>query len=71
MSLKKVSGDIPFMFLHEMGHDTRAMERFFSLPPESRKNLEDSVCIAEHPDERASEAVRSLSEYGEGYFEPY
>ena len=34
-SKKKISADIPFSFLHEMGHNTRAMDRFFELPREA------------------------------------
>ncbi len=71
MNKKKVPGEVPFMFLHELGHDTKAMERFFSLPKEARENLEVSVSISEFPDKRASEAIRSLSQGGEGYSERY
>ena len=33
---KRVSADIPFSFLNELGHNTRAMERFFDLPRETQ-----------------------------------
>ncbi len=71
MVKKKITGEVPFMFLHELGHDTRAMQRFFSLPEAARENLEDSVIISENPDERIAEAVYSLSKGGEGYSEHY
>ena len=58
MDKKEVSGDIPFEFLHEMGHNTRAMDRFFSLSGEERENLMDSVSIADDPDERADQALK-------------
>ncbi len=71
MEKKKVTGEIPFQFLNQLGHDTRAMERFFSLPEKARETLENSVIISSHPDERMAEAVYSLSKGGEGYSEPY
>jgi len=71
MEKKKVTGEVPFQFLNKLGHDTRAMQRFFSLPEEARKNLESSVIISDNPDERIAEAVYSLSEGGEGYSERY
>ncbi len=71
MGKKKITGEVPFMFLNELGHDTRAMERFFSLPEEARETLENSVITSDNPDERISAAVYSLSEGGEGYSEPY
>ncbi len=71
MEKKKITGDVPFMFINELGHDTRAMQRFFSLPEETRATLESSVIASDHPDERISEAVYSLSKGGEGYSEPY
>ena len=68
---KQVSGEIPFDFLHEMGHSTRAMERFFELPHESRAVLTDAVSIAENPDDRAGTALKSLANGGEGYCERF
>ncbi len=59
------------MFLNELGHDTRAMKRFFSLPEDVRKNLIDAVSVSNEPDERSAEALRSLSQGGEGYTERY
>ena len=44
---KRVSADIPFSFLNELGHNTRAMERFFDLPRETQETLTDAVSIAE------------------------
>lgn len=37
MDKKKISGDIPFQFLNELGHDTRAMERFLICHVRRRK----------------------------------
>lgn len=71
MDKKKVSGHVPFDFLNEMGHDTRAMERFFDLPRQTRETLADAVSIADDPDERAEQALKSLANGGEGYFEEY
>ncbi len=71
MEKKKITGDVPFMFLNELGHDTRAMQRFFSLPEGTRETLENSVIASDHPDERTAEAIYSLSKGGEGYSEPY
>ncbi|MDY3619397.1 hypothetical protein [Agathobaculum sp.] len=71
MDKKEVSGEIPFEFLHEMGHNTRAMDRFFSLSDEERENLMDSVSTSGDPDERAEQALKSLAHGGEGYFEQY
>lgn len=71
MDKKKVSGHIPFNFLNELGHDTGAMERFFSLPRQARETLTDAVSISDNPSERAELAVESLAENGEGYIEPF
>ena len=71
MDQKKVSGDIPFAFLNEMGHDTRAMERYFSLPRQTRETLADAVSIADDPQERCEQALKSLSNGGEGYCEEF
>ncbi len=71
MDKKKVSGHIPFDFLNELGHDTRAMDRFFSLPRQTRETLTDAVSIADDPEERSEQAVKSLANGGEGYFEEY
>ncbi len=71
MGKKKITGEVPFMFLNELGHDTRAMQRFFSLPEKTRETLESSVITSDHPDKRIEEAVYSLSKGGEGYSEPY
>lgn len=68
---KQVSGEIPFDFLHEMGHSTRAMERFFELPRGSREVLTDAVSIADEPEERADTALKSLANGGEGYCERF
>nr|WP_297274416.1 hypothetical protein [uncultured Agathobaculum sp.] len=68
---KQVSADVPFSFLSAMGHDTRAMERFFALPHESRKTLTDAVCVSDDPDTRAAQALKSLANGGEGYCERY
>lgn len=71
MEKKQVSGDIPFSFLNEMGHNTRAMERYFELPRETRETLADAVAIADDPDARAETALKSLANGGEGYCEKY
>ncbi len=63
----KVSGEVPFMFINSLGHDTKAMERFFSMPNEARNNLEASVYIADDPEARAHEVIDSLSKGGDGY----
>lgn len=68
---KQVSGEIPFDFLSEMGHNTRAMERFFDLPRASREVLTDAVSIADAPDDRADIALKSLANGGEGYCERF
>lgn len=71
MDKKEVSGDIPFSFLEEMGHNTRAMDRFFELTQEQRENLMGHAAIGEPPDERISETLKSLAHGGEGYCEEY
>lgn len=68
---KQVSADVPFSFLNAMGHDTRAMERFFALPHESRETLTDAVCVSDDPDARTEQALKSLANGGEGYCERY
>ena len=68
---KQVSADVPFSFLSAMGHDTRAMERFFELPHASRETLTDAVCVADDPDTRAAQALKSLANGGEGYYDRY
>lgn len=68
---RQVSGDIPFSFLNAIGHDTRAMERFFDLPYRTRETLTDAVCIAEDPDARTEQAIKSLANGGEGFFDQY
>ncbi len=64
---KQVTGDVPFSFLNELGHDTRAMDRFFELPRESRETLTDAVSADDEPDERGAQAIKSLANGGEGY----
>ena len=54
MDKKKVLGHVPFDFLNEMGHDTRAMERFFELPRDARETLLDTVSTADEPEARAA-----------------
>lgn len=71
MDKKEVSGEIPFQFLNDMGHNTRAMERFFSLSGVEREQLIDSVSIADDPDARAAQALKSLACGGEGFFDEY
>ena len=71
MNKKAVSGNVPFDFLNELGHDTRAMERFFSLPRETRETLVDAVSIANDPEDRAEQARKSRAYGGEGYVEEY
>ncbi len=68
---KRVSADIPFSFLNEMGHNTRAMDHFFDLPRETRETLTDAVSIADDPDGRAEQALKSLANGGEGYCEKF
>lgn len=68
---KQVSGDIPYEFLNELGHNTRAMERFFDLPAAAQDTLLDAVSADDDPDARIEQAIRSLSRGGEGYFEAY
>ena len=58
---KQVSADVPFSFLNAMGHDTRAMERFFELPHETRETLTDAVCVSDDPDTRTEQALKSLA----------
>ena len=64
---KQVSADIPFAFLNGLGHDTRAMERFFDLPRETQQTLTDAVSAADDPDTRAEQAYKSLANGGEGF----
>ena len=64
---KQVSADIPFTFLNGLGHDTRAMERFFDLPRETQQTLTDAVSTADDPDTRAEQAYKSLANGGEGF----
>ena len=68
---KQVSADIPFSFLNELGHNTRAMDRFFDLPRESRETLTDAVSIADDPAARSEQAIKSLANGGEGYCEKF
>ena len=68
---KRVSADIHFSFLNEMGHNTRAMERFFDLPRETQETLTDAVSIADDPNERSEQALKSLANGGEGYCERF
>ncbi len=67
MEERKVSGEVPFMFINSLGHDTKAMERFFSMPEQARRNLEASVCAADDPEARAYEVIASLSKGKDGY----
>lgn len=71
MDKKKISGDIPFQFLNELGHDTRAMERFFDLPRQTQETLEDAISISDELEQRRAEALWSLKNGGEGYIEPF
>lgn len=68
---KQVSADVPFSFLNAMGHDTRAMEQFFTLPRKSRETLTDAVCVSDDPDARTEQALKSLANGGEGYCDRY
>ncbi len=68
---KQVSADIPFSFLNELGHNTRAMDRFFDLPRETRETLTDAVSIADDPAARSEQAIKSLANGGEGYYEKF
>lgn len=70
-SKKRVSADIPFDFLNTLGHNTRAMERFFELPRQTRETLTDAVSIAADPDTRSEQAIKSLANGGEGYCEKF
>ena len=67
ISRERETGDVPFSFLNELGHDTRAMDRFFELPRESRETLTDAVSADDEPDERGAQAIKSLANGGEGY----
>lgn len=71
MDKQKVLGHVPFDFLNEMGHDTRAMERFFELPRDARETLLDTVSTADEPEARAAQALKSLAQGGEGYCEEF
>lgn len=71
MDKKEVSGDIPFEFLEEMGHNTRAMSRFFELTQEQRENVLNHAAIGDDPSERISQTLKSLADGGEGYCEKY
>ncbi|MDO4270298.1 MAG: hypothetical protein Q4C72_05140 [Eubacteriales bacterium] len=71
MDKKEVSADVPFSFLNEMGHNTRAMDRFFELPRETRETLVNAVSVSGDPDERTEQALKSLANGGEGYCEKY
>lgn len=68
---KQVSADIPFSFLNELGHNTRAMDRFFDLPRETRETLTDAVSVADDPAARSEQAIKSLANGGEGYCEKF
>ena len=68
---KQVSADIPYSFLNELGHNTRAMDRFFDLPRETRETLTDAVSIADDPAARSEQAIKSLANGGEGYCEKF
>lgn len=70
MDKKEVSGNIPFDFLHQMGHNTRAMDRFFELTAEERDHLLDHAAISDASDSRIHQTLDSLANGGEGYFEP-
>lgn len=71
MAKKEVSGDIPFDFLHQMGHNTRAMDRFFALNEEERNHLLDHAAISDQTDTRIAQTLDSLAAGGEGYIEPF
>lgn len=68
---KHVTGDVPYEFLNELGHNTRAMERFFDLPRQAQDTLMDAVAADDDPDARIEQAIRSLAGGGEGFCEPY
>lgn len=68
---ERISADIPFSFLSEMGHNTRAMERFFELPRNTREILTDAVSTADNPEDRTEQALKSLAQGGEGYCEKF
>lgn len=61
MDKRKISGDIPFSFLEQMGHNTRAMEQFFDLQPDEREELANYVSLAESPQERIDQVLKSLA----------
>ena len=58
---KQISAEVPFHFLNGLGHDTRAMERFFDLPRETQETLTDAVTSADDPDARSAQASWSAS----------
>ena len=68
---KQVDADIPFSFLHELSHNTRAMEGFFDLSAPSRETLTDAVSTAPDPNERGEQALKSLANGGEGYCDKF
>ena len=47
------------------------MERFFDLPRETQETLTDAVSIADDPNERSEQALKSLANGGEGYCERF
>ena len=51
---KQVSAEVPLHYLNGLGHDTRAMERFFDLPRETQETLTDAVASADNPDARSA-----------------
>lgn len=67
----RVSADIPFSFLSEMGHNTRAMERFFELPRTTREILTDAVATADDPEARTEQALKSLAQGGQGFCDKF
>ena len=67
---KQVSADIPFTFLNGLGHDTRAMERFFDLPRETQQTLTDAVSTADDPDTRARTGLQVARKRRRGLLRP-
>ena len=68
---KQVDANIPFSFLNDLGHDTRAMSRFFDLPRQTRETLVDAVAASDDPNACGAQAIKSLANGGEGFCDKF
>lgn len=67
MRKKQVSADVPFSFLNDLGHNTRAMDGFFSLSKNERDILLSRYDTAAFPDKVQETIFEDLVSGGDGY----